>query len=600
MAANSLDMQFFSRDDMAIQISNMWDEWYDYRKPAMARWEEVNQYRFATSTKETTNASVGGFSPDQSARQGWSHSTHLPKLCNIADNLSANYMMAMFSRPDWVMFEGHDEKSQSEKKRKVAEAYITTKCKLNNFRNEIQKCIDDWIGTGNCFGIVTYEAEKYVDPDTGMEEVGYQGPKLERISPYDIVFNPLSTSFARSPKIISRLKSMGELLREAEDCPELGYDVEKIKDVIGRRTTATGVKNTRVLDKYRYLELSGIGSATEYLRSGIVEIIEFYGDLYNSTTGEFLKNHVITIADRSTVLRCMPVPTWGGMAPIFHCGWRTRPETLWAQGPLENLVGLQYMINHLQNTKADAFDEFVCPIEVTKGDVTREGSRFGGLLADSYHVDGVDGDVQLMRPDPSFLQANMDIQYLENLMEMYAGSPKEAMGIRSPGEKTAYEVQSLQNAAGRIFQNKIDYFSENFVEPVVNAFIAVSARNLSGPDVVQITDDDFGAIEFRQITKQDILSNGRLVPVGSRHFAEQARLAQTISTLRQVLGPEELAHISSLDMARVAVEAAGVSNMLKVTKFIRLGEMSEARQVQGQLQEEEFMVATQPTPEDLM
>ena len=599
MAANSLDLQSFSRDSIATQISDLWDSWYDNRRPAMKRWEEVNQYRFATSTRETNNSTVGGFNLDPAANQGWSHSTHIPKLCQIADNLSANYMMAMFSRPDWVKFEGHDQQSAELNKRKIAEGYVLTKCKLNNFRNEVQKCVDDWIGTGNCFGLVTYVTEKHIDPDTGEETVGYQGPKLERISPYDIVFNPLSDSFEKSPKMVLRLKSMGELKREVEENPELGYSVEAVEAVVGRRTTASGVKNSRLIDKYRYLELNGIGSATDYLKSGIVEILEFYGDFYNNSTGEFYKNHVITVADRSTVLRMQPVKTWNGRQPIFHCGWRTRPETLWAQGPLENLIGMQYMINHLQNTKADAFDEFVVPTVVTVGDVTQEGEKFGGLLAQRYHVDSADGSVNFLRPDASFLQANMDIQYLEALMESYAGSPREAMGIRTPGEKTAYEVQSLQNAAGRIFQNKIDYFSEQFLEPVVNAFVEVARRNLSASDVVQVTDDDYGAVEFLKIRKEDILSNGRLVPVGSRHFAEQARLAQTIVSLRQTLGPEELMHIPSLDLAKVAVEAAGVSNLLPVTKFARMAEMSEARQLQGQMQESEFMQATAPSPEEM-
>lgn len=598
MAANSLDLQSFSREDMAVQISTMWDEWYDFRKEAMRRWQEVREYVYATSTRETSNADVGGFSSDDDAKQGWSHSTHIPKLCQINDNLSANYMMALFSRPDWVKFDGYDKDSSIAEKKEVAQSYILTKCKVNGFRNEIQKCIDDWIQTGNCFGMTTYVKETHPDPDTGEETVGYQGPKLYRISPYDIVFNPLALSFERSPKIVSSLKSVGELLREAEEFPELGYDVSKIDCIKDRRTTATGVKNTRILDKYNHLKLAGMGSPQEYLRSGCVEILEFYGDFYNSTTGEFYKNHVITIADRSTVLRMMPVPTWKGTPTIFHCGWRTRPETMWAQGPLENLVGLQYMINHLQNTKADAFDEFVIPTVVTQGDVTKEGEKFGGLLAQTYHIDGADGAVNFMRPDASFLQANMDIQYLEALMESYAGSPREAMGIRTPGEKTAYEVQSLQNAAGRIFQNKIDYFSQEFLERIVNAMVESGRRNMDSRDVIQITDKDFGAVEFKTITKEDITSNGRLVPIGSRHFGEQARLAQTLAQLRQVLGPEELAHISSIDLARATVEAAGISDILPVNKNIRMSEQAEAQELMGQIQEDAFMTATAPAPEE--
>jgi len=49
------------------------------------------------------------------------------------------------------------------------------------------------------------------------------------------------------------------------------------------------------------------------------------------------------------------------------------------------------------------------------------------------------------------------------IMEEMAGAPKEAMGIRTPGEKTRYEVQSLENRSGRIFNHKVLNFSINFL-----------------------------------------------------------------------------------------------------------------------------------------
>ena len=48
-------------------------------------------------------------------------------------------------------------------------------------------------------------------------------------------------------------------------------------------------------------------------------------------------------------------------------------------------------------------------------------------------------------------------------MEMLAGAHREAMGIRSAGEKTAFEVQSLMTAAGRNFQPKTAPFERLFL-----------------------------------------------------------------------------------------------------------------------------------------
>ena len=67
-----------------------------------------------------------------------------------------------------------------------------------------------------------------------------------------------------------------------------------------------------------------------------------------------------------------------------------------------------------------------------------------------------DSDVELVQPNVQFMQMVGDIAQYQAMMEEMAGAPKEAMGFRSPGEKTKYEVQRLENAASRIFQNKIN------------------------------------------------------------------------------------------------------------------------------------------------
>lgn len=596
MSGNSLDIKFNSRDNLAAQIVTLYDNWRDRRTVVEDRWNEVRTYKYATSTSETTNAGIGGFSPDDDAKQGWSHSVVVPKLTSIADNLSAHYMMGMFSREKWVSWQGFDKDSVSAKKRKVLESYVLTKSRLGGLRNEIQKCIDDWIETGNMFGCVEYVNEKHVDPFTGLESVSYQGPVFRRISPFDIVFNPAATSFERTPKIIMSLKSVGELIREAQDNPALGYNwevLEKVKDL--RKDISP--KNSRFINKYTHLTAAGYGSPYEYLKSDNVEILEFYGDLYNHVDGTLYKNHVITIVDRSYVVRMEPIRSLTGSPYVFHCGWRTRSESLWAMGPLENLLGLQFSINHLQNTKADAFDEFVVPSVFTAGDIEISGEKFGGLLGQHYHSDSADGKVEFLRPDASFLQADLQIQYLEALMEAYAGSPREAMGMRTPGEKTAFEVEHLATMASRMYQNKLDYCSVNFLEKIANAYVENGKIYLSSKDIVQVTDDDYGAVEFETITAEDLHSYGKMIPMGSRHFAEKARAAQTLAQLQTVLTDLDRMHISSIDVARAFVEAGDLESLIPVIPYIRVSEQAEVTKIAQHLDEQAQLLATGPAPD---
>ncbi len=140
--ADSLDFEalFEGGDVKAEEISNMWNEWNGARHGQIARWKETQEYVYATSTRETANDTVGGTEEDDDS--GWSHSTHVPKLTQIFDNLSANYMSALIPHEDWFKFVGHDGDAVLKATRKTVEAYLQTKHRLNGLRTVVQKLIE--------------------------------------------------------------------------------------------------------------------------------------------------------------------------------------------------------------------------------------------------------------------------------------------------------------------------------------------------------------------------------------------------------------------------------------------------------------------------
>ena len=199
-------------------------------------------------------------------------------------------------------------------------------------------------------------------------------------------------------------------------------------------------------------------------------------------------------------------------------------------------MGMQYRIDHLENLKADVFDQIAHPITKIKG-TTVEAFEWGpGVQIEC----GEEGDVEVLHPDTTALNADMQIDHLMARMEELAGAPKQAMGIRTPGEKTKYEVQVLENGAGRIFSAKVNWFEKNILEPLLNSMLEESRRNLVA-DTFKTTDPETGADIFVDITREDLMSAGNLRPVGSRHFAEQAKFIQeldhTLQTVQGIPGP---------------------------------------------------------------
>jgi hypothetical protein len=559
----------FGRDNEAKFIALTWFNYNSQRQTKLDLWKELRNYIFATDTTTTTNGSLP-----------WKNSTTLPKLCQIRDNLHSNYISALFPNDDWLKWEGYTKGDATKAKVEAIEAYMGNKTREGFFRTEMSKLLYDYIDYGNCFATVSYENSFILDA-AGGKVIDYIGPKAVRISPLDIVFNPLC-SFKDSFKIVRSLKTIGELRAMAQEQPDNAYLQKAItqRDKLMAHMNSYGVEDTGKDDGF---QMDGFGNYIEYLQSGYVEFLDFYGDIHNQSTGTLEKGLIISVVDRMWIIRKDQIPSWAGSAPIFHAGWRLRPDNTWAMGPLENLVGMQYRIDHLENLKADAMDLAVLPPLKIKGEV----EQFVYGPGSEIHIDE-NGDVEEMAKNVQWvIQAENAINVLEQRMEAYAGAPREAMGIRTAGEKTAFEVQQLQNAAGRIFQEKINTFEIEMLERLLNAMLEVAKRNLDSTDVVRVMDDDIGVQQFLQITKEDITASGKLRPIGARHFAAQSQLIQNITgiwntNLAGIIAP----HTSGWQMAKLIEDAMGLKRYDLFKPNVAVFEQQETQRLMNQAGED--------------
>ena len=568
----SVDFQEYADADlMACQVADKYIEWDMYRNGAMALSKEVREYIFATSTKNTSASTLP-----------WKNSVHIPKLCQIRDNLYANYMAALFPNDKSLRWEGDDKSANSKVKRRVIQAYMQNKLRMGQFTTELSKCILDWIDYGNCFSMIEYINQRYTNDETGEVTQGYVGPRFTRISPEDIVFDPTAARFEDTPKIIRSIMTLGDLRATIEENPEKKYLEEVFDRVMSLRAK---FKNARGFDvrKNSQFIVDGFTSFMNYFQSEYVEVLDFYGDIYDPQTQRLMKNRCVTVVDRAYIIRNEQQVSWLGSAPIFHCGWRIRPDNLYAMGPLDNLVGLQYRIDHLENAKADGFDLIMHPVMKIKGMVEDFDYGPGAKI-----YTGDDGDVEFMHPDTLVLQADTQIAMYEQKMEEMAGAPKQAMGFRTPGEKTAYEVQILDQGGNKIFVNKTSYFEEKFEEPSMNAMLEVSRRNIGASETIRIEDEDFNFKEFLKVTKEDITAKGKIRPIGARRYARNANLMQNLTQLMgSPLGqdPAVNVHISGKKMAKLAEELLGLEDFDLVQDNIRVVENTETQQMQAAAQQ---------------
>lgn len=503
--------QQIAQDEGARAIAWYWNEWDNQRQIKKQQWQELKKFVFATDTTTTSNRTLP-----------WSNTTTIPKLCQLRDNLHSNYISAIFPNDKWLSWEAYSKDAAAHDKADTITAYMDNKTREGGLRHQVSRLLLDYIDYGSAFCRANYEAN-YVPDELKNLIPSFIGPKAERISPEDIVFNPLAPTFADSPKIIRSVKTMGELLRLAETYPDQKFWEDAVKRRMHIRSKY-GAYKAEDWAKAEQYQVDGFGNLYSYYMSDYVEVLEFYGDWHNSGEGVVEANRMITVVDRCHTVRNEPINTISGKAPIYMAAWRLRPDNLWGMGPLDNLVGMQYRIDHLENLKADAMDLAVWPPLKIKGEV----EEFVWGPGTEIHVDE-NGDVaEVMSNLNGIISAENAIQSYEDKMELYAGAPREAMGIRTPGEKTAFEVNQLMTAAGRIFQEKVTNFEIMLMEPLLNGMLEQAWINFDETDIIRTIDSDLGVQKFKTITKDDIVSKGILRPVGARHFAQQAQELQNL------------------------------------------------------------------------
>jgi hypothetical protein len=564
-----------NEDRLAVKITEQYQEWDMLRNQWKANKEEVRKYVYATDTTQTTNSQLP-----------WKNKTTIPKLCHIRDNLYSNYTSVLFPQRKWLVWDANEKDSDQIHKRDAIVNYMAWAIEQPSFKHEIDKIILDYIDFGNCFATVEWIDERVVQPD-GRTHAGYIGPCVRRIDPLNIVMNPTAESFGSAPKIIRSLVSLGEIKKILESLTN-DQNREEYEELysylrdIRRNAADTGDTWS---DKSSMYDIDGFGSYRDYLLSGVVEILTFYGDIYDDENDTLIQNHVITVVDRHKLIGKKPNPAFFGVPPIYHAPWRKRQDNLWGMGPLDNLVGMQYRLDHIENMRADVVDLTTYPVQLVTGYVEDYLWQPGGKIFATE-----EGKVELLQPQVSVLNANFELGQLEMKMEEMAGAPKEAMGFRTPGEKTKYEVQQLQNAAGRVFQNKIKQFEEQMIEPLLNAMLELARRNLTGVTVIKVFDDENKSSDFESLTVQDITGVGRIRPIAARHFAEQSNMIQNLTNLASSgLWPMVQPHFSGIKLAQFFEKSFDLEQFDMMHPYIALGEQADAQKMANVLSEQVLM-----------
>lgn len=560
---------------VATTIADMWDQYNMARVKAMELWKEVDLYRFATDTKSLP----GG--------NNFDHAMHTPATHMIDEKLGSILNATAFPHEDWLGWKPLDLEATAVAKEKKVLAYLKKIHAVTKFTRVGKKSLDDLKAYGNTF-LQTIFVNETVE-ENGEIHAGYIGPRTYRISPYDIVFDATAPDFDSSFKIVRKRMTVGEFAEFAEAYSDL-VDEKTVERVLRRRSGSAEGANSNDYFKEGQFIAQGYDSITSYYRSGYVELLFFYGSWFDEKTLKVVPNRCTVVADYN----CTVMDMYKRESRIRKGSWKERPDNLWAQSPLEPIIGLNYMINHRENAKNDAIDRMIYPDHVYVGepeiihdDATGRREIWAPL----------NGDARDITPDASTLSYDGQIDRIEQTIMEATGLPSDILGFRSPGEKTAFEVQNLTEGAFRGFIDHVAQWEQDCLEKVVADQIAIASENFVSVEKVLVEDED-GFAEELEVTEDDLKSKGTLVPMGARRFSRMLQQLAGIQSMSQT-APLYQQHVDSFNLAKAIEKLSGLDDFEIIRRFAAVQEQGEMQKESAMVEQDVVNDMSQPTPMEM-
>jgi hypothetical protein len=109
-----------------------------------------------------------------------------------------------------------------------------------------------------------------------------------------------------------------------------------------------------------------------------------------------------------------------------------------------------------------------------------------------------------------------------------------------------------------MFQDKLNRFEEHIIQPILNLMYEMLVRNMDVTDVARVFNDDTKALELTELTREDVVADGILRPVGAKHFAARNKRIRELSNFLQLAGNTAIApHVSGLKTAQMFEQELG-------------------------------------------
>lgn len=412
-------------------------------------------------------------------RNGWDSKIELPDLYELAQTLKSQISENLYSNPD-AMFDVSGADPMSQGLANKQKAMLVNTFDQMKIENELEKVIDGIVETGESVLFVGWETkiktirraqsieEQLISPSPDgfviENKVVYDNPKIKYIKSEDFVFDKnRRDNWDNCTKIYRTYCDVDELTENEANNLLTEEKVELLRGVVAnkfKKETDKSVEDSRL------------------------EVLEYWGDIELST-GEILKNWLIVVAGRRTVIRFEPNPFV--LNPFIQANIIESPNTGRGISPLRVALILNNISSTILNNQIDALALMMNPPYLApKGCFKGEQEVKPGKI--------IEYDSALMPSEPIALSFDKAMQgwdfltYFKSTIESATGIFNNMTGTLQTEERTATELNySVSGQAARL-NMLLDSINRKIIIPMVEKTAELIANFKIGRELIAIND----------------------------------------------------------------------------------------------------------------
>ena len=364
------------------------------------------------------------------------------------------------------------------------------------------------------------------EPPPGNPELAYSGPSFETGSIFDYIIDPYSPD-PTNPVVFKRSWLSQSAFDALSTRNSYGYSAYENAEDVQRVERKSGQDASSELAM-----LSAFG--LEAPPGDAIEIIECWGTIETEKGNgerEAYTGFVGAIANRGSLVRFEPTYLWSGKSPHGMCKYRDVPGQVYGIGALENVLGLQDLINVRVNQLIDIVSFAVNPEYKAIDDGILE-ETFTSASSKVHWVGNLDNLVPLQKDLSGLGAAMADV---ESLKQEFRNMVKSVGSNSGPSSESATKTRQSGMAIGSDLGKIATYIEESTLTNIINLMIELNAQYLPEGTAVRMLED--GQPLIKQLSPEAIRKGWVCRVNGTRNTIDkQERLDKLMMFTQLVMG----------------------------------------------------------------